>query len=253
MRVQYLGGPTAILEIGGVRTLTDPTFDPPGEYPIGERVLTKTDGPALEPREIGRVDAVLLSHDQHPDNLDRAGLEYLRTAPVAFSTGAAHERLGDPVRALPNWEHAELARPGGATLRLTGVPARHGPEGSEQLVGEVTGFVLSGAGLPTVYVSGDNAALDLVHVIAERLGPFDVALLNVGAAQTALLDGAFLTLTSALAAEAVRILGSPQTVPLHLEGWAHYSQGRATLVHAFQEAGLVDCLHLPEPGERLDL
>jgi L-ascorbate metabolism protein UlaG (beta-lactamase superfamily) len=87
MRVQYLGGPTAILEIGGVRLLTDPTFDPPGEYPIGERVLTKIDGPALDPRQIGRVDAVLLSHDQHPDNLDRAGGEYLRTVPVGLLDG----------------------------------------------------------------------------------------------------------------------------------------------------------------------
>jgi L-ascorbate metabolism protein UlaG (beta-lactamase superfamily) len=114
MRVQYLGGPTAIIELGGVRLLTDPTFDPPDDYPIGERVLTKTAGPALEPRQLGRVDAVLLSHDQHPDNLDRAGRDYLRTVPVVFSPAAAHERLGAPVRALPNWEHTELTRPGGA-------------------------------------------------------------------------------------------------------------------------------------------
>jgi L-ascorbate metabolism protein UlaG (beta-lactamase superfamily) len=253
MRVQYLGGPTAILEIGGVRLLTDPTFDPPGEYPIGERVLTKTDGPALDPRQIGRVDAVLLSHDQHPDNLDRAGGEYLRTVPVVFSTAAARERIGVPVQVLPNWERTELTRPGGATLRLTGVPARHGPEGSEHLVGEVTGFVLAGSGLPTVYVSGDNASLDHVRVTAERLGPFDVVLLSAGAAKTALLGGAFLTLTSELAAEAVRILGSPQTVPLHFEGWAHYTQGRDTLRQAFRQAGLADCLHLLEPGARLDL
>jgi L-ascorbate metabolism protein UlaG (beta-lactamase superfamily) len=186
MRVQYLGGPTAILEIGGVRLLTDPTIDPPGEYPIGERVLTKTDGPALEPRQIGRVDAVLLSHDQHPDNLDRAGREYLKTVPVVFSTAAAQERLGDSVRVLPSWEQAELRGRGGA-VRITGVPARHGPEGSEHMAGEVTGFVLSGSGLPTVYVSGDNASLDLVRVIAEQLAPFDVALLNAGGAQTALL------------------------------------------------------------------
>jgi L-ascorbate metabolism protein UlaG (beta-lactamase superfamily) len=253
MRVQYLGGPTAILQIGGVRLLIDPTFDPPGDYPIGERVLTKTAGPALEPHQIGRVDAVLLSHDQHPDNLDRAGREYLRTVPVVFSTAAAQERLGDPVRALPNWERTEPRRAGGAALRLTGVPARHGPEGSEHLVGEVTGFVLTGSRLPTVYVSGDNASLDLVRVIAERLGPFDVALLNAGGAQTALVEGAFLTLTSELAAEAVRILGSPQTVVLHFEGWAHYTQGADTLTQAFEQAGLAECLHLLEPGERIEL
>src|SRR6266496_401764 len=126
MRVQYLGGPTAILEIGTLRLLTDPTFDPPGEYPIGERVLTKTQGPPLEPSELGRVDAVLLSHDQHPDNLDRAGREYLETVPVVFSTAAARERIGDPVRSLAVWEQTELRREGSPALRVTGVPARHG-------------------------------------------------------------------------------------------------------------------------------
>jgi L-ascorbate metabolism protein UlaG (beta-lactamase superfamily) len=253
MRVQYLGGPTAILEIGGVRILTDPTFDPPGEYSIGERVLTKTQGPALEPSEVGPMDAVLLSHDQHPDNLDRAGRDYLETAAVVLSTAAARERLGDPVRSLSVWEQAELPRDAGASIRVTGVPARHGPQGSEHLVGEVTGFVLSGSGLPAVYISGDNASLDLVHEIAERLGPVDVALVSAGAAQTALVEGASLTLTSELAAEAVRILGSPQTVPLHFEGWAHYTQGRETLLDAFEQAGLAKRLHLLERGERIEL
>jgi L-ascorbate metabolism protein UlaG (beta-lactamase superfamily) len=184
MRVRYLGGPTAILEIGGVRLLTDPTFDLPGEYRIGERVLTKTQGPALGPGELGPVDAVLLSHDQHADNLDRAGREYVQSAWVMLSTAAARERLGEPVRVLSNWEEAELQGAGGGALRVTGVPARHGPEGSEPLVGEVTGFVLSGPGLPTVYVSGDNASLDLMRVIAARVGSFDVALLSAGAAET---------------------------------------------------------------------
>jgi L-ascorbate metabolism protein UlaG (beta-lactamase superfamily) len=253
MRVRSLGGPTALLEIGGVRLLTDPTFDPPGEYPIGERVLTKIQGPAIGPGEVGPVDAVLLSHDQHPDNLDRAGREYLTTVPAVLSTAAARERLDDAVRPLRAWEQTDVRGAGDAAVRVTGVPALHGPEGSEQLVGEVTGFVLSGSGLPSVYVSGDNASLDLVRAIAERLGPFDVALLSAGAAQTALVEGAFLTLTSELAAEAVQILGSPQTVPLHFEGWAHYTQGADTLRRAFQHAGLGEVLHLLEPGERIDL
>src|SRR3954451_5407858 len=97
MRIQYLGGPTALLDFGGLRLLTDPTFDPPGDYPIGERVLTKTQAPASGPGEVGSVDAVLLSHAQHPDNLDRAGREYLNTAPLVFSTAAGLERLGEPV------------------------------------------------------------------------------------------------------------------------------------------------------------
>jgi L-ascorbate metabolism protein UlaG (beta-lactamase superfamily) len=253
VRVQYLGGPTAILEMDGVRILTDPTFDPPSEYPIGERTLTKTQGPVREPRELGPVDAVLLSHDQHPDNLDRGGREYLKTVPLVLSTAAAQERLGDPVRSLPAWEQTELRGESGSAIRVTPVPARHGPQGSEHLVGEVTGFVLSGAGLPTVYVSGDNASLDLVRAIAQRLGPFDVALLFAGAARTAVLEGAFLTLTSELSAEAVPILGSPQTVPLHFEGWAHYAEGRDALRATFERAGLSNRLRLLKRGERIDL
>ncbi len=49
VRVHYLGGPTAVLEIGGVRLITDPTFDPPGDYHVGELTLTKTLGSALTP------------------------------------------------------------------------------------------------------------------------------------------------------------------------------------------------------------
>jgi L-ascorbate metabolism protein UlaG (beta-lactamase superfamily) len=45
MEIRYVGGPTAVVEIGGVRLLTDPTFDPPGEYPIGNRALKKLAGP----------------------------------------------------------------------------------------------------------------------------------------------------------------------------------------------------------------
>ena len=60
-----MGGPTAILEIGGLRLLTDPAFDPLGEYLSGSGILlTKTRGPALRTDDVGSIDAVLLSHDQ---------------------------------------------------------------------------------------------------------------------------------------------------------------------------------------------
>src|SRR5512135_328427 len=139
--VRYVGGPTALLVVGGVRLLTDPTFDPPGPHQVGARVLTKTAGPALGPRQLDPVHAVLLSHDQHPDNLDGSGREYLRGVPLVLSTASAEHRLGGAVRALRTWEHLDLPRPDGGTVRVTGVPAQHGPDGTEHLVGEVRGFV----------------------------------------------------------------------------------------------------------------
>ena len=74
LKCTYIGGPTALFELNGLRLLTDPTFDPAGEeYPTGVYTLRKTAGPALGPESLGRIDAVLLSHDHHHDNLDRGG------------------------------------------------------------------------------------------------------------------------------------------------------------------------------------
>lgn len=245
MRIRYAGGPTAVLELGGVRLLTDPTFDEPGDYPIGSRKLTKTGVSAFGAADVGPVDAVLLSHDQHPDNLDRSGRAYLSGVPLVLSTKAAAARLGAPVRALADGESVEV---GG--VRVTGVPAQHGPDGTEHLVGEVTGFVLSGEGLPTVYVSGDNASLDVVRTVAARFGQVDVAVLFAGGARTALVDG-YLTLTSEEAAVAADLLGARHVVPLHFEHWAHFTHGRETLERAF--AGFGDRLSLPSPGETVTL
>ncbi|MET8137903.1 MBL fold metallo-hydrolase [Streptomyces sp. NPDC005251] len=248
LEITYVGGPTAVIAIGGLRLLTDPTFDAPGEYPVGARKLVKTTGPALPAGKLGPVDAVLLSHDQHPDNLDASGREYLQDAPVTLSTASAYERIGAPVRALRPWESVELARPDGGVLRVTAVPAQHGPDGSLPLVGEVTGFVLSGERLPKVYVSGDNASLDVVREIAGREGPFDVAVLFAGAARTPLVPAAPLTLTSEDAARAAEILGAARVVPLHFEHWGHFTQDGSTLTKAFADAGLTDRLRLLEPG-----
>jgi L-ascorbate metabolism protein UlaG (beta-lactamase superfamily) len=251
--IQYIGGPSALLELAGARVLIDPTFDPPGAYPIGARELTKTAGPALQPEQIPPVDAVLLSHDQHPDNLDRSGRAYLATAPRVLSTPAAAERLGGAVEPLAPWDRVELPAADGGAVVVTALPALHGPVGSEPLVGDVTGFALAAPGAPSVYVSGDNASLELVREIAGRLGPVDVAVLFAGGARSPLVPDGHLTLTSEAAAEAAEILAARHVVPLHFEGWAHFSQGAETLREAFARRGAGERLHLLAPGERFRL
>ncbi len=237
--VRVFGGPTALIEYGGLRFLTDPTFDAPGSYPSG---LAKTAPASAAPADLGPVDVVLLSHDEHC-NLDASGRTLLADVPLTLTTPSGAARLGGTARPLKDWESIELDRPGGGTITVTGVPALHGPgarEDLEPVVGEVVGFVLSGDGLPTVYVSGDNAQLSLVREIAARLGPVDTAVLFAGAVRTPVLDGALLTLDSAQAAEAARILGARRIVPVHDDSWAHFTEGRDALVAAFAAAGLTD-------------
>ncbi|MGW0806231.1 MBL fold metallo-hydrolase [Nonomuraea sp. NPDC002799] len=246
--VRVFGGPTALFDYGGLRFLTDPTFDAPGDYQVPGGRLTKTAPSTAAPADLGRVDVVLLSHDEHPDNLDNSGRALLADVPLTLTTTGGAQRLGNGAKGLADWESIELDRPAGGTITVTGVPAIHGPgarEDVEPITGQVVGFVLTGQSLPTVYVSGDNASLDLVKQITERFGPVETAILFVGAPRLPVLfDGAPIVLDSAQATEAVKILGARRVVPVHYDSWAHFTEGRDELVAAFTEAGLVDHLDL---------
>ncbi|MFF1711940.1 MBL fold metallo-hydrolase [Streptomyces sp. NPDC058268] len=246
--VRVFGGPTALFEYGGLRFLTDPTFDGPGDHQAPAVVLTKTAAAYGSPADVGRVDVVLLSHDEHADNLDTSGRALLADVPLTLTTPGGGERLGEAATGLADWQSVELERRDGGpgTVTVTGVPAIHGPgkrEEVEPLTGQVVGFVLTGQGLPTVYVSGDNASLDAVKDIAERFAPVDTALLFAGAPRFAeVFDGKMIVLDSAQAAQAAKILDARRVVPVHYDSWAHFTEGRDELVAAFAAAHLADRL-----------
>src|SRR5918992_588108 len=207
LTAQLVGGPTAVLEYAGLRWLTDPSLSPPGEYEGG---LMKTTAPALEPEAIDPIDVVLLSHDHHSDNLDPRGREFLPRARHVLTTASGARRLGGNAIGLEPWSSVQLERPAGGAVTVTAVPAQHGPDGTDHVTGPVIGFLLAGPGLDTVYVSGDNASLDVVRAIAGRAGPVDVA--------------------------------------VHFEGWTHFTQGADALRAAFAGNQLTDRLALAEPG-----
>ncbi|WND39878.1 MBL fold metallo-hydrolase [Streptomyces sp. BB1-1-1] len=244
--VRVFGGPTALFEYGGLRFLTDPTFDAPGDHQAPAVVLTKTAPSAVDPADLGPIDVVLLSHDEHADNLDTSGRALLADVPLTLTTPSGGQRLGEKATGLADWQSIELDRPGGGTVTVTGVPAIHGPgprHEVEPVCGEVVGFLLTGEGLPTVYVSGDNASLDAVKDIAERFAPVDTAILFAGAPRFAeVFDGEVIVLDSAQATEAAQLLSARRVVPVHYDSWAHFTEGRTELAAAFASADLADRL-----------
>jgi L-ascorbate metabolism protein UlaG (beta-lactamase superfamily) len=242
-----LDGPTVIIEFAGTRFLVDPTFDSAQEYPIGSRSLVKTTDATWSPDQVGSVDAVLLSHDQHPDNLDHGGREYVATAPLTLTTPVAAHRLGGSAVGLRPGESRQVE-----AVTVTAVPAQHGPDGTEHLTGPVTGFMLTTPASRHVYVSGDNASLRLVAEVADRVPAIDLAVLFAGAARTPLVDG-FLTLTNEEAVQAVGILGRPRVLPVHTDGWAHFTQNGASLRAEFDAAGLGELLIVAAPGQTVPL
>src|SRR3954467_11915451 len=160
--ITLIGGPTALIEIDGFRLLTDPTFDAPGAYQLPHVKLEKTIGPALKADAIGPIDAVLLSHDQHSDNLDNSGRDFLKHVKHVLTTEAGAQRLGGHVEGLAPGGTAQLKDRDGNSLTITATPARHGPAGIEPLSGDVIGFVLQQAdpATRTVYVTGDTVWYD---------------------------------------------------------------------------------------------
>ena len=152
---------------------------------------------------------------------------------------------------LEPWGHLELEGRDGQTVTVTAVPAQHGPDGSDAIQGPVIGFVLSAAGAERVYVSGDNASLDVVRAMSERVGDIAIAVLFAGAVQLARkFDGAYLTLSSDHAADAAKILGVRRVVPVHFEGWTHFTQNADALRAAFAGNGISERLVCSSPEDR---
>ncbi len=251
--VTYIGGPTALIEVGGLRLLTDPTFDPAGsEYPTAAYTLRKTAGPAIGLDALGEIDAVLLSHDHHFDNLDVSGRAVLAAARRVITTPAGAERLGGNAIGLEPWRSLELRSADGNSLRVTGTPARHGPADGDR--GPVTGFVLRGNddSEPAIYITGDTVWYGGVAEVAHRF-TVGAVLAFAGAARVKVAGPSHLTLDSSDAVKLARGFPDAVIVPLHYEGWAHFSEGRAELERAFRDAALAPRLRWLPRGEAREL
>jgi L-ascorbate metabolism protein UlaG (beta-lactamase superfamily) len=249
LQATYVGGPTALFEWHGFRFLTDPTFDPPGEYTNGPVTLHKVTGPALSPHLVGHVEIVLLSHDHHYDNLDRIGRHYLTHVPRVVTTEEGADRLGGNAIGLAPWQSIDITGDHGRVLRITGTPAQHGPAHLQR--GAVTGFVVAPVDAPgsAIYFSGDTVWFDGVAEVARRF-PIRLAVLFTRVAEV----GPFaLTMTAEDGVKAAHAFPEATIVPIHYEGWKHFSESREVISRAFEAAGVNGRVRWMVPGTAVTL
>lgn len=240
--IKYIGGPTALFEAGGLRFLTDPTFDKKNsDYTTAIYTLHKLTDPAIELDSLGKIDFVLLSHDHHFDNLDKSGRILLSLVTTVYTTIAGAQRLGGNAMGLANWESAEVPMKDGRTLVITGTPCRHGPVNGDR--GPVTGFVLQvkndAAG--AIYITGDTVWYEGVQEVARR---FDIGLVIpfLGAATVKEVGPDHLTMTTEEAVKVARLFNKAIISPLHYEGWGHFTEPWSTIEKVFEEEGLSERL-----------
>lgn len=256
MKVTYFDTATALIEIGSVRLLTDPVFDPDGtRFDYGPIHLEKTGSSALTPAALGRIDAVLLSHDQHGDNLDHAGRAFLANTPLVLSTIDGAIRLNAAnVKGLPAWAQVTVMAPDGGQVVVTGVPAQHGPDGTQDATGPVTGFMLDWPGREScpVYVSGDTVRFSGTAQISERYAPVGLALLNIGRVRLEPMGDLEFSMSAEEAVAYAEALQPTWIVPLHFDGWRHFSQSRSEAMAVFAKSKFADRVRWPERGVALE-
>ncbi len=234
MCITHIGGPTALIEVGPWRLLTDPTFDAPGRrYPFALGTSSqKLSGPAIAARDLGDIDAVLLSHDQHADNLDDAGRALLPSAVVVVTTesGAHRLRRSANARGLAPWRTTRLEKPGATPIEITATPCRHGPPIGHLISGDVIGFSLAWEGQQhgAVWISGDTVLYSGVRQVSSRL-QIGTAILHLGGVRFPLTGPLRYTLNAREAAELCESIRPRTVIPLHYEGWSHFHEGRLAI------------------------
>jgi L-ascorbate metabolism protein UlaG (beta-lactamase superfamily) len=242
LRATWLGHSTVLLEMDGLRVLTDPVW---GERasPVGFAGPKRFQAVPVPIGALPPLDAVVISHD-HYDHLDYPTILELARLEVPFITslgvGAHLEAWGVPavrITELDWWERAEL---GG--LSITAAPSQHF---SGRGLGTRNTTLWSSLALRTdraaVFFSGDTGLTPEYSTIKERLGPFDLVMLEVGAFHPAWGD---IHLGPENALKAASLLGGARFLPVH---WGTFNLA----MHAWDEPAETLVKLAPEYGAEL--
>jgi L-ascorbate metabolism protein UlaG (beta-lactamase superfamily) len=169
---------------------------------------------------------------------------------ITTPEGAA--RLGGNAVGVARWQSLEIPGADGRALRITGTPAQHGPANLSR--GAVTGFVAALADAPSsaIYLSGDTVWFDGVAEVARRF-PIRTAVLFMGAARVPVVGPFALTMTAEDGIQAANAFSEATIVPVHYEGWKHFSESREVISRAFEAAGVSGRVCWMEPGTAIDV
>jgi L-ascorbate metabolism protein UlaG (beta-lactamase superfamily) len=258
--VRFIGNATLLLRYGAFTILTDPNLVHRGaEVSLGFGLTaTRATDPALDAEDLPRPDLVIVSHD-HGDHFDAVAADWLPPSVPMLTAPAVAPRMKErgftTVRSLAMWESAAMER-GGGRLRVTAVPAQHGPAPVAAALPEVMGSVLelwkekpANREAPPdvrIYLSGDTLFHDGLAELRDRFGEMDVAFLHLGGMR---LMGVLMTMDAAQGVQLVNLLQPSVAIPIHYNDYGTFGSSLAEFVTAVNEAGLQDRVRYLRHGD----
>ncbi|MEV4511177.1 MBL fold metallo-hydrolase [Dactylosporangium sp. NPDC049525] len=253
----FIGNATVLLRLGAFTLLTDPNFLHAGERAyLGYGMWSRRRlDPALEIGQLPPLDGVVLSH-LHGDHFDRVARRGLpKTLPIA-TTSQARRRLRrwqfTEAVGLQTWHNVVWQR-GRDIVRVTAVPAQHGPAGVHRALPETMGTIIDwerdGERLLRLYQSGDTTYHPRkLHEIPQRFPDVDVALIHLGATR---ILGLLLTMNGRQGVALSKLIRPRGILPVHYDDYPVMKEPLARFVD------LARAEHLPvrtlQRGETIDL
>lgn len=242
--LQFIGNATVLIRYGELTILTDPNFLHKGDHVhlgYGLKSERLTD-PAIPFDKLPDIDLVLLSH-LHGDHFDQLVQQKLRRdMPIVTTPEAAKglRELGfEQPHALQHWQSMEV-RKGATRLRITGMPARHGPPGGAVALPETMGSMLEfGVGKDPVYrmyISGDTLVYEDIDHIPKRYPDIDLALLHLGG--TRILGVIKVTMDGKDGVKMLQLLAPHHAIPIHYNDYEVFKSPLSEFQQEVKAAGL---------------
>jgi L-ascorbate metabolism protein UlaG (beta-lactamase superfamily) len=245
----WFGHSSYFLRLDGCSILVDPVFSGyASPFAFGTKNFAGTN--IYHASDFPSLDVILITHD-HFDHLDYKTIRTLASVTKRFVTslgvGAHLERWGVPPEAITElgwWEQTNIA-----TLTFTATPARHfSGRTLKRYQSHWSGFAVQSS-QAKLFLGGDSGYGAHFREIGERLGPFDVALLECGQYNPA---WKFIHMMPEQTVRASRDLGARVLFPIHwgkfrlaLHGWKEPIE-RAIAAAADQQV-VVTAPHIGQP------
>ena len=249
MKVQLVRHATLLLDYAGMKILVDPMLSEAGAMSAIQNSPQPRPNPLVPlpfPVEqvLDGVQLVLVTHT-HRDHWDDAAIQLVpKDLPLLCQPEdmqkmeAVHFVNASPVHDMKHWSH----------ICITRTPAQHGSGEIARAMAPSSGYVLTTAGEPTLYITGDTIWYDQVAETIKQYSP-QVIVANAGAAQ--FLHGDPITMTEGDVVRVCRAAPQAQVVAVHMEAINHCLLTRAELAQQAEDAGVQ--VIIPDDGESMAL